>query len=93
VGWNGLSYRCLPYNQRWTHWACVTYVKETWWDYLYFSVVKFCIRCVVYILLFLKCFTDLWITRYIKLQGIGDLHTKQNIFKIITTNSTIYRNI
>jgi hypothetical protein len=23
VGWNGLSYRCLPCNQSWTHWASV----------------------------------------------------------------------
>jgi hypothetical protein len=33
------------------HWASVKYVKKkTWWDYLYFSVIKCGIRCVVYLL-------------------------------------------
>jgi hypothetical protein len=62
VGWNGLSYRCLPYNQKWIHGAPVKYVKKkknTWWDFLYFSVIKCCIRCE-----FFKYFTDLWITGY-----------------------------
>jgi hypothetical protein len=55
VGWNGLSYRCLSYNQSWTHWASVGYAKMTWWNYLYFSATKFNIRCVVYLLrIFLK---------------------------------------
>jgi len=28
VEWDGLSHRCLPYYQRWTHWASVKYVKK-----------------------------------------------------------------
>ena len=28
VEWDGLSHRCLPYYQRWTHWASVKYVKN-----------------------------------------------------------------
>jgi hypothetical protein len=56
VEWNGLSYRCLPYNQRWTHWESVKYVKKTSWDYLYFSVTKLGIRCVVYLLRIFKMF-------------------------------------
>jgi hypothetical protein len=27
-GTNGLSHRCLPYQQRWIHWASVNYVKK-----------------------------------------------------------------
>jgi hypothetical protein len=57
VAWNGLSYRCLPYNQNWTHWASVKYVKR---HCLHFSVIKFGIFCVVYLLWIFKCFTDLW---------------------------------
>jgi hypothetical protein len=50
VEWNGLSYRCPPFNQKWTHWASVKYVKKTWWYYFYFSVIKFGIHCIVYLL-------------------------------------------
>jgi hypothetical protein len=63
--WYADTRKGLPYNQRWTHWASVKFVKKKkWWDYLYFSVIKFGIRCAVYLLRIFKCFTDLLIIRY-----------------------------
>jgi hypothetical protein len=59
VGRNGLSHRCLPYQQRWIHWVSVNYVKKTWWVYLYFSVKKFGIRYVIYLLQIFKMFHGL----------------------------------
>jgi hypothetical protein len=58
-------------------WHCVNisvnYVKKTWWVYLYFSVINFGIRCIVYCK-FSKCFTDLWITLYLFNVHRGCLH-------------------
>jgi len=62
---DGLSHRCLPYYQRWTHWAPVKCVKKkTWRVFLSIGVRTTMIRLVVYCCEFLKCFTDLWITLY-----------------------------
>jgi len=47
---DGLSHRCLPYYQRWTHWASTKYVKKTWRVSLSIGVRTTMIRWVVYLL-------------------------------------------
>jgi hypothetical protein len=58
---NGLSHRCLPYYQRWTHWASVKYVKKkkTCRVSLYIGVRITMIRCVVCLLRIFKMFHGL----------------------------------
>jgi hypothetical protein len=53
---DGLSHRCLPYYQRWTHWASVKCVKKTWRVYLSIGVRITMILSVVYLLRIFKMF-------------------------------------
>ena len=56
---DGLSHRCLPYYQRWTHWASVKYVKNIWRASLSIGVRITMIRWVVYLLRIFKLFHGL----------------------------------
>jgi hypothetical protein len=58
---DGLSHRCLPYYQRWTHWASVKYVKKkkTGGVSLSIGVRINMIHCVVYLLQIFKMFHGL----------------------------------
>jgi len=56
---DGLSHRCLPYYQRWTHWASVKYVKKSWRVSLSIGVKTTTIRWVVYLLRILTMFHGL----------------------------------
>ena len=51
---DGLTHRCLPYYQRWTHWASVKYLNKTWRVSLSIGVRITMIRCVVYLLRIFK---------------------------------------
>ena len=55
---DGLPHRCLPYYQRWTHWASVKYVKKLRAS-LSISVRTTTIRRVVYLLWIFEMFHGL----------------------------------
>ena len=62
---DGLSHKCLPYYQRWIHWAAVKYIYiyiyiyKTWRISLSIGVRNTMIRWVVYLLRIFKTFHGL----------------------------------
>ena len=72
---DGITHRCLPCYQRWTHWASVKYIKKknTWTVSLSIGVRITMIRCVVYLLRNFKLFHGLMNNPVLCLKGL--LHT------------------
>jgi hypothetical protein len=78
VGWNGLSYRCLLYNQKWTHWASIKkkmvqlsvfQCNESWYPLRNLFTANFFRR-----------FTELWITPVHKANCFHHPHTERVSF-------------
>ena len=88
---DGLSHRCLPYYQMWTHWASVKCLKKTWRVSFSIGVRITMIRCVVHLLRIFKMFHGLMnnlvcVCVYIYIYIHTYIHTHTHIYMCVTWN-------